>query len=370
MVYAMFSIGILGFVVWSFWFYSPCELMALLYCKEKVINLAICWKSSVLLGTFYSKNLSSYTQSAGNRNHFYNSSSSETTREITYFNFKNFRDVYAKLKYTNLISDDWLAWFVGFTEGDGAILCYNGRPLFVLTQKERAVLDNIQKMLGFGTVKQYKSGSTVFHRYVVSDFTGILMLCHIFNGNLCLCHRITQLSQWIIDLNIKLSSPSSRIFGVTSLIVFINTPFLPTLKDAWLSGFTDAEGSFNVKIGKLNGIPSKVGLRFMLDQKNAEAFLRYIKTLFGAGNVTKRGSTDVYRYLCQAIVGIGSVIKYYRSFPLKTIKASSFDNWCEIYKIIINKEHLSPEGLKKVIEFKKKINVKNQEASKTGSSLK
>jgi hypothetical protein len=60
MVYAMFSIGILGFLVWSL------TIMALLYCEVGVINLAICWNSLVLEDTFYSKNSSSYTQSAGN----------------------------------------------------------------------------------------------------------------------------------------------------------------------------------------------------------------------------------------------------------------------------------------------------------------
>jgi len=183
--------------------------VALLHRKMEVINLAICWNSSTLLGTFYSKNLSSNscssseattttttTQSAGNRSKsIRNKSSSENTRETTYFKFSSFRTLYTKLNYTNQISDSWLVWFIGFVEGDGSIVTFGGRPRFVITQKEKAILDHIHSILGFGTVKFCRSGSTVFYRYIVQDLIGVLLLCILFNGNLCLLHRISQLSR-------------------------------------------------------------------------------------------------------------------------------------------------------------------------------
>ena len=55
MVYAMFSIGILGFLVWS--------QVGLPNCEIGVINIAVCWNGLVLTGTFNSKNLVNYTQS-------------------------------------------------------------------------------------------------------------------------------------------------------------------------------------------------------------------------------------------------------------------------------------------------------------------
>lgn len=60
MVYAMCSIGILGFVVWSQW-------LAFLIGDYEVINFAIWfWKSLVPMSTFNSENLIGYAQSAGN----------------------------------------------------------------------------------------------------------------------------------------------------------------------------------------------------------------------------------------------------------------------------------------------------------------
>lgn len=64
MVYAMFSIGILGFIVWS-------QVVALLYCEVELINIAICWNSSILIGTLNSKNSIIKTQSAGNLSQMY-----------------------------------------------------------------------------------------------------------------------------------------------------------------------------------------------------------------------------------------------------------------------------------------------------------
>lgn len=84
-----------------------------------------------------------------------------------------------------------MTWFIGFAEGDGAILSFNGRPTFVLTQKEGAILYHIQSVLGFGTVR--KTG--YYYRYFVEDLKGVLLLCVLFNGNLVLPHRINQLAQ-------------------------------------------------------------------------------------------------------------------------------------------------------------------------------
>jgi hypothetical protein len=345
MVYAMFSIGILGFLVWS-------QMVALLHCEMEVINLAVCWNSLVLTSTFNSKNLFSYTQSAGNLYTTSLRSSSETTCE-TSRNLKMFNK-----KSKNLISSDWLTWFIGFVEGDGAILTTKGQARFVLTQKEGEILHHVQKVLGFGTVREYDG----YYRFIVTDSQSILLLVYIFNGNLVLPYRQKQLGEWIKVLNNKLN-----------LDLALNTTLMkPSLSDAWLSGFTDAEGCFNVLIQpRANTVTGyRVVLRYLLDQKNAESTLQDVQNLFKFGQVLYRKDTNsVYRYHNNTFKGLIPVRDYFLAYPLKSNKSESFKLWLEIFTMLLNKEHLVQEGLNIIRVKAKLINIKNSLNKKIGSSL-
>ena len=343
----------------------------------------------MLISTFYSKNLISYTQSAGNLYTNSLKSSSETTRDTSYLNLsvqatsailggayppsaglvgkdkegkENFNfELFNKVNKNN-ISKDWLTWFIGFSEGDGAILTSKNKARFVLTQKEGAILYHIQEVLGFGIVKQFNG----YYRYIVTDTDSILLLLYIFNGNLVLPHRQKQLENWFNTLshNSDCSSNLNMALPLTKLIK-------PTLNDAWLSGFTDAEGCFNVNIKpRLNTITGyRVSIRFFLDQKNAESTLLHIKDLFNYGQVNIRKDTNnVYRYSIDSNKGLLPIINYFLTFPLKTKKFNSFKKWLDIYNMVLNKEHLNKEGLEKIRAMSKIINLNNSLNGKTGSS--
>ena len=365
MLYAMMSIGVLGFVVWSW-------VLASSHGNMWIIYFAICWNGLVLIGTLKGKNPVSYTQSAGNLslNSLNNDiqSASETTRE-TSFNYLAFRLYYNKLfgdTKVNL-SNNWLTWFIGFAEGDGAIQTYeNGtRVRFVLTQKEDAILYHIQKKLGIGTVKHFPQGKSGnnndFYRWSVDNSSHILLLAFLFNGNLALSHRINQLFLWIQVLN--------KRFGMSTLL-HINTPVLVSLKDAWLSGFTDAEGCFNVSISHNTryALHNVIKMRYLLDQKDS-LILNKIRDLFGFGKVTERSkAVGVYRYTATGFKSMNDIITYFNDFPLLTKKARSLEKWSIIHKLLANKLHLTEKGLSEIIILKKDINISNSLTNKTGSA--
>ena len=365
MVYAMMSIGILGFIVWSCVMASPYSDIGI------EINLAICWNSLVLFNTLKGKSLISYTQSADNVS--LNSlkdnkhSVSETTRE-TSFRLSAFRTYYNTLfKNSDHLSDDWLTWFIGFAEGDGAIQTYaeGKRTRFVLTQKESAILYNIQHKLNIGVVRHFPQGKSGknndFYRLMIDDPSQILLLAYLFNGNLAMENRIKQLSLWINSLNNR--------FGPDTLKLN-NNPSPITLKDAWLSGFTDAEGCFNVSIiaNSRYTLGSVIRMRYILDQKDG-ILLNKICELFGFGKVTLRSGTEnVYRYTATGFKTLQGVMAYFELFPLHTKKASSLEKWLAVHSQVSNKLHLTEEGLAHVRVLQKQINLNNSTTNKTGAA--
>jgi hypothetical protein len=141
-----------------------------------------------------------------------------------------FDEFYSKHKY---IDPEWLTWFIGFSEGDGGFHVYNGSFTFGITQSEESILQEIKSVLGFGKV--YFDSSANCYRYRVTNKAEIYILAVLFNGRLATKNKIEQLRKWIECLN--------KNFEV---IIHNPNPFMPTLYDAWLSGFTDAEGCFYV----------------------------------------------------------------------------------------------------------------------------
>lgn len=367
MVYAMLSIGVLGFIVWSCILASPHSDMGF-----NLIYFAICWNGLVLIGTLNSKNSISYTQSAGNLSLYSfkskTRSASETIRE-TSFNFSAFHMYYNMLfgKDVQHLSNNWLIWFIGFVEGDGAIQTYaNGtRVRFVLTQKESGILYHIHNKLRIGTVKHFPQGisgnKNDFYRLIVDNPSHILLLAFLFNGNLALTNRIQQLALWVKALNNRLGE---------NTILLINTAVSVTLQDAWFSGFTDAEGCFNVSITSNSryALGHVIKMRYLLDQKD-RTILHIIRDLFGFGKVTLRSETKgVYRYTATGFKSMNDVISYFKVFPLYTKKAISFEKWLTIHNLVSNKLHLTEEGLAQVRVLQKQININSSMTNKTGSA--
>ena len=110
--------------------------------------------------------------------------------------------------------------------GDGYLGINEGKPVFVLTQKESKILYEIMDILKFGHVKEFDG----FYRYIVREQSNVFLLFHLFNGNLHLIPRIEQLKEWSTQWNSKVNNKYNQLKPITN-------PFKLSLDNSWLSGF-------------------------------------------------------------------------------------------------------------------------------------
>ena len=192
-------------------------------------------------------------QSAGNQTLCFKNNgvgSSETTREVLELNDLYSLNFDEKFKY----------WFIGFTEGDGSfIVNKNGYLEFKITQSsiDAQVLFYIKKTLGFGSVSiQDKINKT--HHFRVRDKKGLLTLIYIFNGHLLTNKKTEQFKKWVYSFNL--------CYNTNCIVIEKNNK--PMLKNAWLSGFTDAEGCFTASIIERSENYTQVQVRYILSQQN------------------------------------------------------------------------------------------------------
>lgn len=131
------------------------------------------------------------------------------------------------------------------------------------------------------------------------------------------------------------------------------------LDPQFVTGLTEAEGSFS--IFKYNDKRAKydinVGLRFKLKMlTNETELLNMIKSFFKCGKIylDKDGSIS---FEIRDIYSINKyIIPHFTNYSLRSTKHLDFLNFKKALGIINSKEHLTKEGINKVIEISNIIN--------------
>ena len=272
-------------------------------------------------------------QSAGNWCSTTTLGSSETTRET--------------IKRPQPLNDNFKWWLIGFAEGDGYFgLDKKGYLTFKVTQSslDSQVLFYIKKTLTFGSVL-VQSKVNNLHQYRVSNKNDLIKIINIFNGNLITKAKIAQFKLFIEAFNLKYNTN----------IIFIQHNKKVTLDNAWLSGFTDAEGCFTCS-AFLNKLTTKyiVTVRYVIFEKDDIIFSQYLAELI-KGSWTHVKSYNGYN----TVVNHGNlniILRYLKDFPLKTKKHISYLRWLKVYALVKDKQHLNPEGIKKIKSLIKQIN--------------
>ena len=127
----------------------------------------------------------------------------------------------------------------------------------------------------------------------------------------------------------------------------------------FLTGLSDGEGSFGVSI--INSPASRVSFSVKpvfsigLHTKDG-AVLEQIKSLWGVGKIYYGHGPQTIQYRVESIKELQTVIKHFDKFPLITQKLADYLLFKEVVSRMERKEHLTQEGLEKIVGIKAAIN--------------
>lgn len=138
-----------------------------------------------------------------------------------------------------------------------------------------------------------------------------------------------------------------------------------TLKPYFVTGFTDAEGSFIVRIRK--NPKAKVGwsveTKFSLClHKKDKMVLDLIQSFFGGVGSITYASKDTLHYRIASLHDlIHVVLPHFDKYPLNSQKRADYLLFKKIVLLIKNKEHLTIEGIQKIVNIRASINLGSSE---------
>lgn len=266
--------------------------------------------------------------------------------------FKKYKDIYPNLKQP---SNRFLEWFIGFSEGEGSfILAKRGDLSFVITQSTTDIqtLNYIKNTLGFGKVIRQSVNQNT-HRFVVQDIKNLVLICLIFNGNMVFPTINARFVTFLSSFNEKLLKKNLDI------IIPINSCIIPSLKDSWISGITDGEGSFTCSL--LSNSNSFI-IRYILTQKwEANKYvLEHIMNIFNKnlakGSIVSHFVNNVWEFRVNGVKNCKGLFSYFDEFNLITKKKNSYDKWKLLHARLINGDHLNNDLRYELIILAKKIN--------------
>jgi len=161
----------------------------------------------------------------------------------------------------------------------------------------------------------------------------------------CLCYTIFPNMTLNHDQKVNYSSSYNNYYN------FLNPYFI--------TGFIDGEGCFNLSIFKdsrrITGWQVKP--RFLISlHKRDRALLELIKTSLGVGTITERSDGHI-KYSVGSLKDLKVIIDHLNKYPLITQKLADFILFKQAYVLIENKEHLTEEGLLKIVSIKASLNL-------------
>mgnify|MGYP004510140179 FL=1 len=325
------------------------------------LNLAICWEplyeyisqsAGNLLSLNFLENLRGHTPKYFCCN----------LEFLTFPLCTTLRSIHTDNNNKNLNKSLFSYYLTGLIEGDGTIITPKTlrtpkgtlnypaiQVVFHLKDLPLALL--IQKELGVGSLSRKKGVDAYI--LTINSYKGILLVISLINGNMR-TPKIHSLNALIDFLN-KTKETSIEKHSVS---------IEPLESNPWLSGFIEADASFQVRT-TLSGKYPKLECKLEISQRQQDHkgydnidFLTYIAEFLETE--VKRIRTDKpkpeYRVRTTNLKGNMNAKNYLLQFPLFGTKHLDSLDWMEVVDMFDRKEHNTDEGKEKIVKIKSGMN--------------
>lgn len=155
-----------------------------------------------------------------------------------------------------------------------------------------------------------------------------------------------------------------RFYSTTQNKIHLNPWFL--------SGFIDGEGCFRISLTKVNRASGwRVQLFFQITLHTKDrVLLESVRDFFGVGKIQPsglappfhrmewwKGGKNLIQYRIQTFDELAILINHLENYPLITQKKADYELFKKAYGLMLKKEHLNIEGLKKIVSLKASLNL-------------
>jgi hypothetical protein len=314
------------------------------------LNLAVCWElSSIVTGD---------------------------NQQVTYksFNFLWYlNDCEPELSIPQMVSISPIflsSYIAGLIEGDGTIVVpkrersdhlakasgkgkgklYYPSVQIVFQHKDFPLCQVIQKLIGHGTISKKKQSAVYI--LTINNFEGLITLCQLINGKM----RGPKYHQFLLLINYL----NNKFPDLNLQPLDLSTT--PLGKDSWLTGFIEADGSFQVRTSLNSKVP-RLSLSFELVQTRITRYnystfylMNQIAVFLGinVNEIRSEHKHPQYRIRTSSLKTNLAIRDYLYKYPLQSTKYMDFKDWCRILDYF--EQGIQKENKEQIVKIKSQMN--------------
>ena len=292
-------------------------------------------------------------------------------------------------------------FFSGFTDAEGCFSIgirpdaklktkWRVLPVFIikLHKKDLSILEDIKKTLHIGKIR--KSGENCV-QYVVESFKELQVIVNHFdnyplvtakvsdfllfkqcfdmikNGEHLTEEGLLKIVALKSSLNWGISDKLTTAFPLVIPVNRLEYKFKDIPDPFWIAGFTSGDGSFQIRLRKLNtniGYSVSLLYSFHLHLRDLDV-LKCLATYFSSNSKNqtykekKVGISEdksVHLQIAKFKDINEQIIPFFEKYPIKGVKSLDFEDFKKACKLIESKKHLTPLGIKAILDIKLNMN--------------